>query len=88
MPGMGGKEFLRQVKENPNFADIPVVIVSTSDAAGDVRDSYKLKAAGYIQKCPSQEELKKVVQKLVHYWFATSTLVKERDLVAEASQPE
>jgi DNA-binding NarL/FixJ family response regulator len=88
MPGMGGKEFLRRVKENPNFADIPVVIVSTSDAAGDVRDSYKLKAAGYIQKCPSQEELKKVVQKLVHYWFATSTLVKERDLVAEASQPE
>ena len=82
MPGIGGKEFLRRVKEDPRFSDIPVVIVSTSDASTDIRDSYKLKAAGYIQKCPSPEDLRRVVQKLVHYWFATSSLVKsEADMV-------
>jgi chemotaxis family two-component system response regulator Rcp1 len=76
MPGIGGKEFLRRIKLDPRFFDIPVVIVSTSDATSDIQDSYKLKAAGYIQKCPSPQELKRVVQKLVHYWFATSSLVK------------
>ena len=76
MPGIGGKEFLRRVKQDPRFADIPVVIVSTSDASGDIQESYKLRAAGYIQKCPSPDDLRRVVQKLVHYWFATSSLVK------------
>jgi CheY-like chemotaxis protein len=88
MPGMGGKEFLKRIKGNPSFTDIPVVIVSTSDAAGDIQDSYKLRAAGYIQKCPSPDELKRVVQKLVHYWFATSSLVKEMDLIEETSHTE
>jgi CheY-like chemotaxis protein len=82
MPGIGGKEFLRRVKQDPRFSDIPVVIVSTSDAVGDIRDSYKMKAAGYIQKCPSPEELRRVVQKLVHYWFATSTLIKNEARLA------
>ncbi len=82
MPGIGGKEFLRRVKHDPRFFDIPVVIVSTSDAAGDIQDSYKMKAAGYIQKCPSPEDLRRVVQKLVRYWFATSTLVKNNTSMA------
>ncbi len=87
MPGMGGKEFLRRMKQDPRFSGIPVVIVSTSDATSDIQDSYKMKAAGYIQKCPSPEELRRVVQKLVHYWFATSTLVKnEVKLVASGCE--
>jgi CheY-like chemotaxis protein len=83
MPGIGGKEFLRRVKQDERFSDIPVVIVSTSDSTTDIQDSYRMKAAGYIQKCPSPEELRRVVQKLVHYWFATSTLVKKEANVAE-----
>lgn len=75
MPGMGGKEFLRRVKQDPALAAIPVVIVSTSDSTSDIEESYKLSAAGYIQKCPSPDELKRIVQKLVHYWFATTVLV-------------
>lgn len=76
MPGIGGKEFLRRVKQDNRFCDIPVVIVSTSDSSSDIHDSYKMKAAGYIQKCPSPDDLRRVVGKLVHYWFVTSTLVK------------
>ena len=83
MPGIGGKEFLRRMKQDERFSDIPVVIVSTSDATSDIQDSYRMKAAGYIQKCPSPEELRRVVQKLVHYWFATSTLVKKEAKAVE-----
>jgi len=85
MPGMGGKEFLRRVKRDPTMSDIPVVIVSTSDSATDIEDSYKLSAAGYIQKCPSPDELRRVVQKLVHYWFATTVLVKKTQETATSA---
>jgi chemotaxis family two-component system response regulator Rcp1 len=85
MPGIGGKEFLRRIKHDGRFSDIPVVIVSTSDSTTDIQDSYRMKAAGYIQKCPSPEELRRVVQKLVHYWFATSTLVKKEAKAAECA---
>ena len=42
MPGMGGKEFLKRIKENTNLKQIPVVILATSDAEKDIIDSYKL----------------------------------------------
>ncbi len=76
MPGMGGKEFLRCIKADERLKDVPVVIVSTSDAENDIEDSYKLCAAGYVQKSASPDELRRVIQKLTKYWFATSSLVK------------
>lgn len=75
MPGMGGKEFLRCVKANEQLCDIPVVIVSTSDSENDIEESYKLHAAGYVQKSASPDELRRIIQKLTTYWFATSSLV-------------
>ncbi len=75
MPGMGGKEFLRNVKADETLFDIPVVIVSTSDAESDIEDTYKLHAAGYVQKSASPDELRRIIQKLTKYWFATSSLV-------------
>lgn len=78
MPGMGGKEFLRCIKADPQLCELPVVIVSTSDAESDIEETYKLHAAGYVQKSASPDELKRVIQKLVKYWFATSSLVAKQ----------
>ncbi|MBN1796510.1 MAG: response regulator [Sedimentisphaerales bacterium] len=78
MPGMGGKEFLRRMKADPKSCDIPVVIVSTSNSESDIEDTYKLHAAGYIQKSPSPDELRRIIRKLTHYWFATSLMVKRK----------
>lgn len=76
MPGMGGKEFLKIIKDDERFCTIPVVVVTTSDAENDIVESYKLHAAGYVQKTSELEKLQKVVDKLARYWFATSMLVK------------
>jgi CheY-like chemotaxis protein len=75
MPGIGGKEFLRCIKSDEQLKDIPVVIVSTSDAESDIEDSYELCAAGYVQKSVNPDELRRIIQKLIKYWFATSLLV-------------
>jgi CheY-like chemotaxis protein len=76
MPGMGGKKFLRSIKADGQFCTIPVVVVSTSGADQDITESYKLHAAGYVQKASSLDKLRRIIQKLTQYWFATSMLVK------------
>jgi CheY-like chemotaxis protein len=69
MPGMGGKEFLRRVKEDEKLKQIPVVILTTSEAEKDIIDSYKLQASGYVHKPVTLEEFKEAMKKLKEYWF-------------------
>ena len=76
MPGMGGKEFLRRIKADDDLCSIPVVVLTVSDAEIDIQESYKLKAAGYVQKRASSKEFQKVVGELAKYWFEMSSLVK------------
>ncbi len=76
MPGIGGKEFLRRIKVDDDLCSIPVVVLTVSDEETDIQESYKLHAAGYVQKRASPEEFQKVVSKLAKYWFETSSLVK------------
>ena len=76
MPGMGGKEFLRRIKADDDLCTIPVVVVTTSELETDIQESYKLHAAGYVQKIANVAELQDIIRKLAKYWFSTVSLVK------------
>jgi CheY-like chemotaxis protein len=69
MPGMGGKEFLRQLKADPELGVTPVVILTTSDSDKDILETFKLHAAGYIKKPVSLTDFQEVMQTLTDYWF-------------------
>ena len=69
MPGMGGKEFLRRIKADEKLKQIPVVILTTSEAEKDILDSYKLQASGYVHKPVTLDEFKEAMKKLKQYWF-------------------
>ena len=69
MPGMGGKEFLKQVKDNEGLKKVPVVILTTSDSEKDIIDSYNLHASGYVRKPVTLEELREAMRKIEEYWF-------------------
>jgi CheY-like chemotaxis protein len=69
MPGMGGKEFLRRLKDDEELDTIPVVILTTSDADQDILDSYKLHASGYIKKPVDLPAFQQVMATLENYWF-------------------
>jgi len=77
MPGMGGKEFLRRIKEDDQLDTIPVVILTTSDSEQDILESYKLHAAGYIKKPVSLEGFREVMHDLEEYWFVICKRVRE-----------
>jgi len=69
MPGMGGKEFLKRIKDDENLKQIPVVILTTSESERDILDSYKLQASGYVSKPVTLDEFKKVMERIKEYWF-------------------
>ena len=69
MPGMGGKNFLKELKADEQLNSIPVVILTTSDADRDVLETYQLQAAGYIKKPASLEGFQETMRDLTDYWF-------------------
>jgi CheY-like chemotaxis protein len=70
MPRMDGCEFLAEIKANPLFNDIPVVVLTTSDVENDVVRSYQLGAASYITKPMDMSQFINAIHQLNEYWFA------------------
>ncbi len=79
MPGMGGKEFLKQVKADEGLKQIPVVILTTSNSERDIVDSYRLQAAGYVHKPVTLDEFKQVMGEIEEYWFVLCKLPRQED---------
>lgn len=50
MPVMDGYEFCRQMKENPNTRDIPIIFISAFDDPSDVVKGFALGGSDYITK--------------------------------------
>ncbi|HAA46738.1 MAG: response regulator receiver protein [Halomonas sp. 54_146] len=76
MPRMDGFTFLQRIKAHQQLRLIPVVVLTTSNAQSDVRQSYALGAAGYIVKSTSMDAFTRHMQQLTTYWFE---LVKRTD---------
>ena len=74
MPGMGGKEFLKQIKAAEGLKQIPVVILTTSNSERDIIDSYRLQAAGYVHKPVTLDEFIQIMGEIEDYWFVVCKL--------------
>jgi CheY-like chemotaxis protein len=61
LPLMNGKECLSQIKSNPQFTDIPVIIYSTSRLQKDIEDVYKLGATNFLTKPSSFRDIIKKI---------------------------
>ena len=68
-----GREVLEDIKGDPQFMHIPVVVLTSSQADEDILRSYRLHANCFITKPVDLEQLTKVVQGIEQFWF---TLVK------------
>lgn len=50
MPGKNGLEVLKEIREKPEFADIPVILVTGHVSPDLVKQAALLKVSGYIKK--------------------------------------
>jgi len=74
MPGRNGHQVLAEVKSNPDLRDIPVVVLTTSDAASDVRACYAAGANSYVTKPVDLDGFLKAMRSIEDYWFAVVRL--------------
>ena len=65
MPNMDGEEFIRQVKTDKNFRDIPVLMITTDNSTARVLRLRQLGAQGYICKPFTPDMVKEKVLALM-----------------------
>jgi CheY-like chemotaxis protein len=70
LPRIDGLEVLRQIKESPDLRRIPVVILTTSDAEGDLTKAYDCYANSYLVKPIDFTKFTRLMDDLGFYWLA------------------
>lgn len=57
MPGMDGMQATRQIKADPRFADVPVIMITGHSGSDTVRNSFRSGAADFIVKPFDREKM-------------------------------
>ena len=74
LPKKDGSEVLREIKENNNLKNIPVIILTTSSAEKDMLRAYDLHANAYIVKPLDFDEFMTVIGSIHDFWFKAVAL--------------
>ena len=74
LPRKNGREVLTEIKGSPNLRQIPVVVMTSSQAEEDVNAAYALNANCYIIKPSDLSEYVDVVRSIEDFWFLTARL--------------
>ena len=74
MPRMGGREVLEQLKQDPDLRSIPVVVLTTSAAPGDVAEIYRLHGNSYVRKPVDLDQFLAVMRTIEDFWLQTVEL--------------
>jgi CheY-like chemotaxis protein len=74
MPRMNGLEVLAEIKKEDGLRNIPVIVLTTSQAEADVWRSYNLHANAYIPKPVSLPNFLDVVRSFENFWLAVVKL--------------
>jgi CheY-like chemotaxis protein len=65
MPVMNGFEFLEAIKKEPDYKDIPTIILTTSNSESDKSKAKKLGASRFITKPSNLKLLKEHLQEIL-----------------------
>lgn len=74
LPKKNGTEVLDVIKHHQELKQIPVVILTTSDANEDITKSYNLGANSYLTKADGLEQFGKIIKSLECFWLHMAKL--------------
>jgi two-component system response regulator len=77
LPKKDGREVLAEIKSDDNLKQIPVVIMTISQAEEDIIKSYSLHANCYVTKPLDLDQFVKVVRSIEEFWFSLVKLPKK-----------
>ena len=69
MPKTDGRVFLKIVKKDARFTNIPIIILTTSLDDNDIEKCYEHGANSYLQKPVRFEDLVESIKQLKEFWF-------------------
>jgi len=69
LPRMSGHEVLAEIKQNPAWRRIPVVIMTSSDDEKDVLNAYDRHANCYITKPVDMDKFMAAVRSIEDFWL-------------------
>ncbi len=69
LPRIDGLEVLREIKTSPELCDIPCVVLTTSQAEGDMVQAYRLHANSYLVKPGDYQRFVELIAGVERYWL-------------------
>jgi len=69
LPRKDGREVLAEIKTDPNLKNIPVVVLTTSEAEQDIVKSYALHANCYVTKPVDLQRFIEIVRQIETFWL-------------------
>lgn len=78
IPKKDGRAVLSEVKEDPDLKDIPVVVLTTSEAESDILKSYQLHANCYIAKPVDLNKFTTIIRSIEDFWLTVVKLPRRR----------
>lgn len=74
LPKTDGRDVLAAIKQDPELATIPVVVMTSSDTPEDREFSNRLQVASYVTKPVDLPKFLLLVRELKHFWHADMIL--------------
>lgn len=69
LPGRHGLEILRDMRDDPDLSNLPVVVLTTSAAESDIVQSYEQRANAFVTKPIDLSQFATVVGAIEDFWF-------------------
>lgn len=79
LPEKDGREVLRDMKNDPQLLQIPVVVLTISESDEDALGTYGLHANCYITKPVDTDQFIKVVKLIEEFWFVVAKIPDGRN---------
>lgn len=73
LPRKDGRQALREIRNDSDLRQIPVVVLTTSTSEEDMLRTYDLGATGYVTKPAGLDQFIKIVESIGDFWL---TIVK------------
>jgi chemotaxis family two-component system response regulator Rcp1 len=77
LPRKTGQEVLRELKSDSTLGVIPVVVLTSSEAPEDIRQSYALHANAYVVKPMELDHVLQVLKAIADFWLMVVRLPSE-----------
>lgn len=65
LPKVHGRDIIREIRANPRYGKIPVLILSTSSASNDIDYAHQMGADSYLTKPATLEAINETVKTII-----------------------